>query len=82
MALLQQLDYWHWLILSVLLVILEIFSPGVFLIWMGLAAGLVGLLLLAFPELGWHYQLLGFAPVQRRQHPRRPQLSAAPSDPD
>ncbi|KRT53678.1 NfeD family protein [endosymbiont of Ridgeia piscesae] len=61
MALLQQLDYWHWLILGVLLVILEIFSPGVFLIWMGLAAGLVGLLLLAFPELGWHYQLLGFA---------------------
>lgn len=61
MELLSQLVYWHWLILAVLLIILEVFSPGVFFIWLGLAAGMVGLILLAFPQLEWQYQLLIFA---------------------
>ena len=61
MELLNNLDYWHWFILAVVLVILEVFSPGVFFIWMGLAAGIVGVILLAFPELDWQYQLLIFA---------------------
>lgn len=61
MELLQQIDYWHWFILAVVLVILEVFSPGVFFIWMGLAAGIVGAILLAFPQLDWQYQLLAFA---------------------
>lgn len=61
MDLLTQLDYWHWFILAVVLIILEIFSPGVFFIWMGLAAMIVGLILLALPQLDWQYQLLIFA---------------------
>ncbi|MCU7924530.1 MAG: NfeD family protein [Candidatus Thiodiazotropha sp. (ex Dulcina madagascariensis)] len=58
---LTQLDYWHWFILAVLLMILEVFSPGAFLLWMGLAAGVVGLLLLFLPDLGWQMQFLAFA---------------------
>jgi len=61
MELLDQLDYWHWFVLAVVLVLLEVFSPGVFFIWMGIAAGIVGAILLAFPELHWQYQLLIFA---------------------
>lgn len=61
MELFNNLDYWHWLILAVVLVILEVFSPGVFFIWMGLAAGIVGGILFAYPQLDWHYQLLIFA---------------------
>ncbi|MEN8166530.1 MAG: NfeD family protein [Pseudomonadota bacterium] len=61
MDLLNNLDYWHWFILAVVLVILEVFSPGVFFIWMGLAAGIVGLILLAVPQMDWQYQLLIFA---------------------
>jgi len=61
MELLGQLDYWHWFVLAIILIILEVFSPGVFFIWMGLAAGIVGLVLLAVPDLGWQYQLLIFA---------------------
>lgn len=57
----QQLDYWHWLVLAVVLVILEVFSPGVFFLWMGLAAGMIGLILYFIPELGWQYQLMLFA---------------------
>ncbi|MCU7916039.1 MAG: NfeD family protein [Candidatus Thiodiazotropha sp. (ex Gloverina cf. vestifex)] len=58
---LSQLDYWHWLILAVMLMILEVFSPGAFLLWMGLAAGVVGLLLLVIPDLSWQVQILLFA---------------------
>ncbi|SFR98703.1 NfeD family protein [Sphingomonas jatrophae] len=40
-------DYWLWLIAAALLAIAEILVPGVFLIWLGMAAALVGLLTLA-----------------------------------
>ncbi|MBT3031199.1 MAG: NfeD family protein [Candidatus Thiodiazotropha endolucinida] len=56
-----QLDYWHWLILAVVLMILEVFSPGAFLLWLGLAAGTVGLLLLLIPDITWQIQILLFA---------------------
>ena len=58
---LESAVYWHWWVLGVVLVILEVFSPGVFFIWMGVAAGAVGLVMLLFPALGWEYQLLLFA---------------------
>lgn len=58
---LQHLLYWHWFLLGLVLLILEIFAPGVFFLWIGLAAGVVGLWLLAQPELSWQLQLLAFA---------------------
>lgn len=58
---LEQLSYWHWWVLGVVLVILEIFSPGVFFLWLGIAAGLVGLVLFLWPAIGWPAQLLLFA---------------------
>lgn len=61
MEFLNQLEYWHWFVLAVLLALLEIFSPGVFLLWMGVGAAITGLLLLAMPDLGWQIQLVAFA---------------------
>jgi membrane protein implicated in regulation of membrane protease activity len=58
---LTEIGYWHWLVLGVACLILDVFSPGVFFLWIGIAAGLVGLLLLAFPALTWEWQLLLFA---------------------
>lgn len=58
---LQSVSPWHWLVLGVVLVILEIFSPGVFFLWLGIAAGLVGLVLAVWPGIDWPYQLLLFA---------------------
>lgn len=58
---LESAVYWHWLVLGVILVILEVFSPGAFFLWMGIAAGAVGLILLASPGLEWEYQILLFA---------------------
>lgn len=58
---LTELDYWAWWIAGVVLVILEIVIPGAVFLWMGIAAGVVGLLVLLVPDLDWHYQFLIFA---------------------
>lgn len=53
--------YLHWLILGIVLIIAEIFLPSFFLLWLGLAAGLLCVLLLIFPDLHWLLQLTLFA---------------------
>ena len=60
---LQQLTYWHWYILAALLIILEVFAPGAFLLWIGIAAGVVGTALYFAPGLVWEYQFILFALV-------------------
>jgi hypothetical protein len=57
----MHMDYWHWWVLGISLAVLEILSPAAFFLWMGIAAGLVGLLLLIMPSLGWEAQLLFFS---------------------
>ncbi|MGC1952361.1 MAG: NfeD family protein [Gammaproteobacteria bacterium] len=52
--------FWQWWILGLILVILEVFAPGAFLIWIGISAGMVGLLLLFVPALPWQLQVLMF----------------------
>lgn len=55
------IDFWHWWILAVALIIVEILLPSFFALWLAIAAALTGLLLLIFPALGWEWQLLLFA---------------------
>ncbi len=57
----MQLEFWHWLTLAVVLIILEMLSPGVFLMWLGIAAGIVGIVMLVYPDLSWQMQLSLFA---------------------
>ncbi|MFZ0467817.1 MAG: NfeD family protein [Thiogranum sp.] len=57
----EQLSHWHWWILAVGLVILEVFAPGAFFLWLGIAAGVVGALAYLMPSLGWEYQVLAFS---------------------
>jgi membrane protein implicated in regulation of membrane protease activity len=57
----QNVQFWHWLALGGLIGVLEILVPGFVLIWLGLAAILVGLLMLAWPEMPFAYQLLAYA---------------------
>ncbi len=61
MSWLDQIDYWYWLVAAVVLVVLEILSPGVFLMWLGLAAAIVGGLLWLMPGLSWQAQFVLFA---------------------
>ncbi len=56
-----QLQFWHWLVLAVLLTIVEVFAPGTFFVWMGVSAAVVGLLLWLLPGLGWEFQVMLFA---------------------
>jgi len=61
MGLFDSATYWHWWVLGVILVVLEVFSPGAFFLWMAISAGIVGLATLLLPELGWEIQILIFA---------------------
>jgi len=54
------LGTWNWLIFGVILMALELLAPGVFLVWFGLAALLVGLASFAFNP-SWQLQILLFA---------------------
>jgi len=54
------LGAWNWLILAGLFFVLELLAPGIFLIWFGIAAGIVGALALMF-DMAWQWQLMLFA---------------------
>ncbi|MEJ1339164.1 MAG: NfeD family protein, partial [Candidatus Sedimenticola sp. (ex Thyasira tokunagai)] len=61
MSWLEGVTYWQWWVLAVFLIILEVFSPGAFFLWMGVSAGVVGLVLMLVPGLDWEFQVLSFA---------------------
>ena len=53
-------EFWHWWVFAVVLIVLEIFAPTTVFLWMGVSAGFVGVALWLFP-MGWEYQWLLFA---------------------
>jgi membrane protein implicated in regulation of membrane protease activity len=57
---LSQLGPWNWLIVGVVLMGVETFAPGVFMLWFGIAALIVGLATLAI-TLSWQVQIIAFA---------------------
>jgi membrane protein implicated in regulation of membrane protease activity len=61
MPMLEPILFWHWWALAGTLVIVEVFAPGIMFLWLGVAAGMVGALLLVWPGLALKGQLLVFA---------------------
>jgi membrane protein implicated in regulation of membrane protease activity len=57
----DQLSYWHWWSLAVLLIIFEVFSPAAFFLWLSMAAAVTGLITLIAPEMHWALQLIIFS---------------------
>lgn len=53
---------WNWFILAALLLLLEAMVPGVFMLWFGLAAIVIGVLASAM-TVSWQVQLILFAVV-------------------
>ncbi len=53
-----QMELWHWLTIALVLIFLEILSPGVFFLWLGLAAGAVGIVMAIIPGLSWQMQFI------------------------
>ena len=58
---LASLQFWHWWILGALLAAVEALAPGMFFIWFGAAALIVGLVALIIPGMGWELEVLIFA---------------------
>jgi len=50
---------WTWMILAAILFVLEVLSPGIFLMWFGVAAVITGILAFAF-DISWQWQLVWF----------------------
>ena len=61
MDLLANIEFWHWWVAAIGLIIVEALAPGAIFLWLGVSAGVVGAILLAAPELSWEYQVLIFA---------------------
>lgn len=58
-----ELGPWNWMVLGFVLLALEILLPGVFLLWIGIAALITGALSLAIWDVGlwvWQVQVLVF----------------------
>jgi len=52
--------WWHWVVLGIVLMLLELAVPAFFLMWFGLGAVVVGLLMLVFPDLSMAYQVIAW----------------------
>ena len=83
---LEALAYWDWLIAGLVLVILEIFAPGAVFLWLGIAAGVVGSVVIFIPNLDWKLQFALFAVpsvvsivASRRYLKRRPLATDHPN---
>ena len=61
MEYLTEIRFWHWWVLAVVLMIAEVFAPGAFMLWLGIAAGVVGLVALIVPGLSWETEAILFA---------------------
>lgn len=58
--LLAKLGNWNWLIVGIVLMGIETFAPGVFMLWLGLAALIVGLVSFGV-AWSWQAQIIMFA---------------------
>ena len=58
MEFLNAIEYWHWLVLGIVLLGLEILVFGAIFLWMGVAALFVGVLVFLIPTLLWMPQIV------------------------
>jgi membrane protein implicated in regulation of membrane protease activity len=61
MEFINNLEYWHWLVLALVLIIIEMIAPSAIFLWFGIAAGIVGVLLLFMSGMAWQIQFVLFS---------------------
>lgn len=57
------MEYWQWGVGALALMIIEMIVPGFYLLWLGIAAGVVALCVLLWPGMPFELQILVFAVV-------------------
>lgn len=57
----EQLEFWHWIVLAVALLILELAGTAGFLLMIASAAFAVGVIVALIPGLDWQWQLFLFS---------------------
>lgn len=58
---LESIEFWHWWVFAIALILVELLTPAFVFLWLGVAAGAVGFILLVVPSLTWQGQGLIFA---------------------
>ena len=58
----ESLQFWHWLVIGIALLVIELGVTGtVFLLWLSAAAIVTGVALMTMPDLSWQVQLMVFS---------------------
>jgi len=57
----ETIEFWHWLVIGVFFLALEVFAPGAILMWFGFGGLLTGFLLWLIPAMNLEWQVLIFA---------------------
>jgi len=79
----QSISPTQWIIAGLVLLVIEIFAPGAFFLWFGLAALVVGAIVWVIPALAWQIQIVLFAALSigsllwYRQWRKRQKLEAS-----
>jgi membrane protein implicated in regulation of membrane protease activity len=60
-AMLGDIQPWHWWALGAVLIVIEMLTPTFYFLWPGIAAAVVGVVLILVPSLGIEAQVLLFA---------------------
>jgi membrane protein implicated in regulation of membrane protease activity len=60
LALIGGLVWWHWLVLAMLLLVIELTVPFMWFLWVAVAAGLMTVVTALVPGLTWQWQLIAF----------------------
>ena len=80
------MEYWQWGVAGLVLLIVEMLVPGFYLLWLGIAAGVVALGVLLWPGMPFELQILIFAVASlgsilawRRWRDKNPESSDQPN---
>ncbi len=57
---LDQIEFWHWLIAAVVMIIIEMILPAAYFLWMGISAFVVGLAIYVVPDMPVLIQVIIF----------------------
>ena len=57
----ETIEFWHWLVIGLCFLALEVFAPGAILMWFGFGGLVTGLLLWLIPSMNLEAQVLIFA---------------------